>query len=177
MIDLELYKEQLQAVLVLFLLMLLFCLARWLFSFQDSNSPIHMVNNVVGNHHSLLYFEPVNINSATLEELDLLPGVGQKTAQAILNLRQEHGFFLLDEELKDAMAEAHLPRRHLNALVGCYLTARSLILLRQTTDSSSLRGGDSRRSRGDGPVATTSFCAEDCFASLAMTRVGRDSYR
>jgi competence ComEA-like helix-hairpin-helix protein len=123
-IDRELYREQLQAVLLLSLLILLFWLAMWAFSFHNSNSPIHMVKNVVGRHYAVLYFEPMEINSATMEELDLLPGVGQKTAQAILNLRQEHGFFLLDEELREAMAEAHLPRRHLNALVGCYLTAQ-----------------------------------------------------
>ena len=35
----------------------------------------------------------ININTATIEELDLLPGVGKATAQAILDYRTKHGKF------------------------------------------------------------------------------------
>ena len=41
---------------------------------------------------------PVHLNTATLEELDALPGVGPVTAQKILDYRQQHGAFgSLDE--------------------------------------------------------------------------------
>jgi len=42
---------------------------------------------------------PVNLNSATLDQLDALPGVGPATASAILDYRQEHGRFRNVEEL------------------------------------------------------------------------------
>ena len=41
----------------------------------------------------------VHLNSATLEQLDTLPGVGPVTAQKILDYRQEHGAFSSLEEL------------------------------------------------------------------------------
>jgi comEA protein len=43
----------------------------------------------------------VNVNSATAEELSLLPGVGPAKAQAILEYRKEHGAFKRVEELSD----------------------------------------------------------------------------
>ena len=42
---------------------------------------------------------PVNLNTATLQELDTLPGVGPSTAQAILDYRQQHGRFGTVDEL------------------------------------------------------------------------------
>lgn len=42
---------------------------------------------------------PVHLNSATLEELDSLPGVGPVTAQKILDYRQKHGGFRALDEL------------------------------------------------------------------------------
>jgi competence protein ComEA len=42
---------------------------------------------------------PVQLSTATLEQLDSLPGVGPVTAQKILDYRQEHGAFQSVDEL------------------------------------------------------------------------------
>jgi competence protein ComEA len=42
---------------------------------------------------------PVQLSTATLEQLDSLPGVGPVTAQKILDYRQEHGAFTSVDEL------------------------------------------------------------------------------
>ncbi len=42
---------------------------------------------------------PVNLNTATLDQLETLPGVGPATAQAILDYRKEHGRFANVDEL------------------------------------------------------------------------------
>lgn len=43
----------------------------------------------------------VNLNSATAEQLDALPGVGPVTAQSILNWRQDNGRFSTVDDLLD----------------------------------------------------------------------------
>jgi competence protein ComEA len=42
---------------------------------------------------------PVNLNTATLEQLDTLDGVGPGIAQRILDYRRQHGGFARVEEL------------------------------------------------------------------------------
>ena len=41
----------------------------------------------------------ININTATPEELSSLPGVGEKTAQRIVEYREEYGYFKSVEEI------------------------------------------------------------------------------
>jgi competence protein ComEA len=42
---------------------------------------------------------PVHLNSATVDQLDTLPGVGPVTAQKIIDYRQKHGAFTSVDEL------------------------------------------------------------------------------
>lgn len=44
---------------------------------------------------------PVNVNSATADQLDVLPGVGPTTATAIVAFREQHGPFQTVEQLGD----------------------------------------------------------------------------
>jgi competence protein ComEA len=55
---------------------------------------------------------PVNLNTATLEQLEALPGVGPVTAQKILDFRQAHGAFHSVSELQgvSGIGPAHLAR-------------------------------------------------------------------
>lgn len=48
---------------------------------------------------ALLFFQPLDINQASMEELDLLPGVGEKGAEILLNFRMERGFILSIHEI------------------------------------------------------------------------------
>lgn len=43
--------------------------------------------------------QPVNLNSATAEQLDALPGIGPSTARAIVAWRQQHGRFTKVDDL------------------------------------------------------------------------------
>jgi competence protein ComEA len=42
---------------------------------------------------------PVDLNSASVEQLDALPGIGPSTAQKIVDFRQAHGAFHSVDEL------------------------------------------------------------------------------
>ena len=54
-------------------------------------------NNNLGNKMS----GKVNINTATREEIDVLPGIGESTANKIINYREENGKFKTIEEIKE----------------------------------------------------------------------------
>ncbi len=43
----------------------------------------------------------VNLNTATVDELELLPGIGEARAQAVVALRKQRGGFKSVEELKE----------------------------------------------------------------------------
>ena len=50
---------------------------------------------------SFLQENSININSADINELTMLPGIGEKTAEKIIELRTERGKFKKIEELMD----------------------------------------------------------------------------
>jgi competence protein ComEA len=60
----------------------------------------------------------VDLNTATLEQLDTLPGVGPVTAQAILSWREEHGSFASVDDLLDVKGIGEATLAELRDLVS-----------------------------------------------------------
>ena len=58
-------------------------------------------NIALGNTSKESSKRKININKASKEELDTLPGIGESTAEKIINYRKEHKSFKSIEELKE----------------------------------------------------------------------------
>lgn len=58
-------------------------------------------NESINNENNNSNSNKVNINNATIEDLDKLPGIGEATANKIINYREENGDFKSIEELKN----------------------------------------------------------------------------
>lgn len=58
-------------------------------------------NESINNENNNSDSNKVNINNATIEDLDKLPGIGEATANKIINYRKENGDFKSIEELKN----------------------------------------------------------------------------
>ena len=61
---------------------------------------IHIKFNFHGNPESLLRNQKININMATIKELDSLPGIGPTMAKRIEEYRQSKGSFTSIEDIK-----------------------------------------------------------------------------
>ena len=60
-----------------------------------------VVHAAAGDPKTPAVASPVNVNTATVDELTALPGIGEKRAQAILDLRKQKGGFKNVDELTE----------------------------------------------------------------------------
>ena len=76
-------------------------LAKDFFHYADNPSvPFELlVRKPVTNNERFLFFEPINFNTASIEELKLIKGIGEKTAWRLIEFRTNCGFILSIEEL------------------------------------------------------------------------------
>lgn len=66
---------------------------------REDNSKLETNDNT--NQNEALKTSQININTATIEELDKLPGVGEATANKIVSHRNDNGEFKSIEEIKN----------------------------------------------------------------------------
>ena len=67
-----------------------------------SISPVVLVNSVVDKTQTMqMKIQKINVNTATLDELMALPGVGAKKAAAIVEYRDKMGKFTSLEQVAD----------------------------------------------------------------------------
>jgi len=68
----------------------------------------------------------VNVNTASVEELQLLPGIGESRAQALIDLRKRRGGFKSLDELKEVkgIGNASLERMRPHVRLDGKTTAR-----------------------------------------------------
>ena len=66
-----------------------------------SGAHIHIPFNYSGNPELLLRKPKININTATVEELKSLPGIGDAMAKRIEEYRQTQGQFTSIEDIKN----------------------------------------------------------------------------
>ncbi|MEA3385678.1 MAG: helix-hairpin-helix domain-containing protein [Thermodesulfobacteriota bacterium] len=96
----------LEQILVLVLMVSCFLLAEHLLALHKKGQARPLKKAVIANNspdpcsaRGLLFFHPMDINSASFEELTLLPGIGEVTASRVIQFRRSLGFLLSVEEL------------------------------------------------------------------------------
>lgn len=68
---------------------------------KDVNNTKDIENAEIKKENTAKDSSKININTATLEELDKLPGVGEATANKIISHREENGQFKTIEDIKN----------------------------------------------------------------------------
>jgi hypothetical protein len=101
------YNIFIRQIFVLVLIVSCFLLAEHhLISHKRGQAQVPFKRGAIANNaqdafsaRKLLFFRPMDLNSASFEELTLLPGIGEVTACRIVQFRQGLGFLLSVEEL------------------------------------------------------------------------------
>jgi DNA uptake protein ComE-like DNA-binding protein len=105
--NLSKYSIHVEQILVLVFMVGCFLLAEHQLALhKKGQAQVSLKREVVANNsqdafsaREMLFFRPMDINSASFEELTLLPGIGEVTACRVIQFRQSLGFLLSVEEL------------------------------------------------------------------------------
>jgi len=87
--------------------LLLFVLAMWLVVlvnalmplWEPGQAPVASLGDVPEDARAFVFFRQADINTIDIEGLILIPGIGQNSAQKILDYRDAYGFILDVDEL------------------------------------------------------------------------------
>lgn len=91
----------------LFLLGILLCVAVYIGVFIGRTSAGNVINlselekSSAQEYSADQKFNKIDLNSATADDLNDIPGIGPATAKAIISYREEYGRFYKIDELKD----------------------------------------------------------------------------
>lgn len=98
--------------------------------------------------YSLGICKKLDLNKATLEELEALPGIGKKTAQAIIEYREKFGPFRSVEELEKVKGIGPKKLQMLKA----YVTVSSEEKRQKSVDTRSLKKSNNASSQLKPPI-------------------------
>lgn len=78
------------------------------------------ISSKINENISSNSIQKININTATQEQLDTLPGIGQSTALKIIEYRKENGKFKKIEDIKQIKGIGEAKFNKLKDLITCY---------------------------------------------------------
>lgn len=78
------------------------------------------ISSKINENISSNSIQKININTATQEQLDTLPGIGQSTALKIIEYRKENGKFKKIEDIKQVKGIGEAKFNKLKDLITCY---------------------------------------------------------
>lgn len=85
-----------------------------------SDNDTTMPDNPASNNAITLNNSTININTASLGELDTLPGIGPALAQRIIDYRQANGGFKTTEEIKNVSGIGEKKYESIKDLISIY---------------------------------------------------------
>jgi competence ComEA-like helix-hairpin-helix protein len=104
--------------------------------------------------------QPINLNAATSEELQLVPGIGPATAEKILTMRKSYGAF---KSVDDLLAIRGIGKKRLDKMRKYLIAGRPIAAPKPSTASKPARS----------PAAATAASCPGCAKPAPQNEVSR----